>query len=404
MNNTPKSLRMHIAIFGRTNVGKSSFLNAIVGQDISITSEIAGTTTDVVEKAMELLPIGPVNFLDTAGIDDETILGRLRIEKTEKVFDRSDLIILLVEPNKWTEYEERIIDQAKSRKIPFFICMTKIDIITPTQDFIAIMAMKTEDILYFSAYDSLNRGEYLEEFRKILIKVMPEEFLKTPSLLGDLVRPGGLVVLMVPIDLQAPKGRLILPQVQAIRDILDNDAITMVVKEREYRHVYSLLNRKPDLIVCDSQVVLKMVADTPEDVKCTTFSILFSRLKGDFRTFVRGAEAIDNLKVGDKILIAEACSHHVLEDDIGRVKIPRWLEQYTGISLKFDVYSGKDYPDNLAEYKLVLHCGACMINRRLMLTRFQKAISLGVEVTNYGMAISKCQGVLRRVIKPFDIF
>lgn len=391
MQKTPKSLRLHIALFGRTNVGKSSFLNLVAGQDVAIVSPQPGTTTDVVEKPMELLPIGPVVFLDTAGLDDTTALGEKRIGKTEKVFDRADVILLLHEGNETTRFERSVEARAQEKQIPVIKIANKADLTNPSDT----------SYLRCNSTDFSSRDKVLAELKAELLRVCPDEFTAPPPLVGDLVKPGGLAVLVVPIDLQAPKGRLILPQVSTIRDALDNDAASLVCKEREYAHMLSALNRKPDVVVCDSQMVLKMVADTPPDIPCTTFSILFARLKGDLRKFAIGAAQIDRLEPGDKVLIAESCSHHALEDDIGRVKIPRWLRQYVGVDVQIDVYSGRDFPDNLSEYKLAVQCGGCMQNRREVLSRIEKCESAGVPITNYGMCIAQTQGVLKRVLSPF---
>ncbi|MFA5115025.1 MAG: [FeFe] hydrogenase H-cluster maturation GTPase HydF [Candidatus Omnitrophota bacterium] len=401
MEKTPKSLRLHIGIFGRTNVGKSSFLNLISGQDAAITSPVPGTTTDVVEKPMELLPVGPVVFLDTAGLDDKSKLAGLRIKKTKRVFDRSELAVLLTEAGRWGEYEELVAAEAARRKIPLIAVVNKIDLFRPSENFLEKLRSLAAGVISCSCMDTANRDSCVDEFKKHLLEVCPEEFLRPPSLIGDLLPPGGLAMLIVPIDLQAPKGRLILPQVQVIRDALDNDAEVMVVKEREYSAALKRLTVPPNIVVCDSQVVLKMVADTPENVKCTTFSILFSRYKGDLIEASRGAASIERLKSGDRILIAEACSHHAIEDDIGRVKIPRWLRQYLGCDIRVDVSSGSDYPENLASYNLVVHCGGCMINRREMISRIDKARSARVAITNYGVAISALQGAIRRTLAPF---
>jgi [FeFe] hydrogenase H-cluster maturation GTPase HydF len=401
MRKTPKSLRLQIGLFGRTNVGKSSFLNLVAGQDVAITSPIAGTTTDVVEKSMELLPLGPVVFLDTAGLNDTSVLAELRLKKTVKIFDRSDVIVLLIEPNVWTEYEDRTLEEAQKREIPLILVVNKVDLGNPQEEFIEEIRKKTGRVLLCSSIDFARRDPTVNAFKKYLIEVCPEEFLKPPPLIGDLLPAGGLAILIVPIDLQAPKGRLILPQVQTIREALDHDASVYVVKEREYSAALNNLKNLPDIVVCDSQVVLKMVADTPEAVKCTTFSILFSRNKGDLVEMVRGAAVIETLKPNDKVLIAEACSHHAIEDDIGRVKIPRWLRQYVGGDLQLDVYSGRDYPENLKEYKLIVHCGGCMLTRREMLSRIQKAKEEKVPITNYGLCISFSQGVIKRVLSPF---
>lgn len=405
MNSTPKSLRLQIGLFGRTNVGKSSFLNMLASQDVSMTSPIPGTTTDVVEKSIELLPLGPVTFLDTAGFDDTSELSGKRIERSKKIFDRADIGVLIVEPNKWTEFEDEILNLLKESGIPFMIAVNKIDTAEPSTNFIDKINKVTNNFIICSSVEQNNVNQINDKFiidaKNTLIKIAPNDYLNPLPLLSDLVPSGGIIVFIVPIDLQAPKGRLILPQVQAIRDTLDADAISIVVKEREYAYSLQMLNRKPDLVVCDSQVVLKMVADTPPDIKCTTFSILFSRFKGDLVEEVRGAAVIDNIREGDKILIAEACSHHPLEDDIGRVKIPRWLRQYIGLDVQIDTCNGRDFPENLTEYKVIVHCGGCMLTRSEKLARIHRAKSAGVPITNYGLTISMIQGVLERALSPF---
>ncbi len=401
MINTPKSLRLQIGIFGRTNVGKSSLLNMLANQDVAMTSPVPGTTTDVVEKSMELLPIGPVTILDTAGIDDVSVLSEQRIERAMKILDRADIVILVSEPNKFTSYEEEIISLLNEKKLPFVIVINKIDIDQPSVEFLELLDKHKTRYAVCSSIDTDERDKYITEVKHLLISKLPDEFLKPPPLLGDLVPAGGLCVMIVPIDLQAPKGRLILPQVQAIRDILDSDAMTLVVKEREYSEALRLLNREPDLVVCDSQVVMKMVADTPNHIKATTFSILFSRNKGDLVEESRGAAYIDKLEPNDKILIAEACSHHPAEDDIGRVKIPRWLRQYLGFDLDITIAAGRDFPEDLKQYKLIFHCGSCMLTRNEKLVRIMKAKEAGVPITNYGIAISVVQGVLKRALSPF---
>lgn len=401
MQTTPKSMRLQIGLFGRTNVGKSSFLNMIAAQDVAVTSSIPGTTTDVVEKAMELLPLGPVMFLDTAGIDDRSELSEARIRKTNAALERAEVCVLITEAPIWSEFEEKIASEASVHKIPLIVIVNKADKVAVTEEFLEKVKKRTDKIVICSSIDLSKRQSYIMNFKQKLIEAVPEEVFRQPSLIGDLLSPGDIAVLVVPIDLQAPKGRLILPQVQAIRDALDNDAATLVVKEREFCSVLQSLKNPPGLVVCDSQVVLKMVADTPSEISCTTFSILFARFKGDLCEEVRGAAAIDSISTGDKVLIAEACTHHAAEDDIGRVKIPRWLRQYCGEELEIDVCSGRDYPENLTQYKLIIHCGACMLTRREMLVRIQKAKQAGVAITNYGVAISFLQGVLQRVLSPF---
>lgn len=402
MNETPKGNRLHIAIMGRTNTGKSSLLNMISGQDVAITSPVAGTTTDVVEKAMELLPLGPVLFLDTAGVDDTSSLSGQRLGRTIKALDRADIVVLVTEPGVWTEYEDEVIGEAGKRKAPVMIAVNKIDLAKPSPEFVSKVEAKSKSVIFVSSLDGgPEREKYIAALKRLLIEITPEDFLRTPSLVGDLLPPGGLAVLVVPIDLQAPRGRLILPQVQTIRDALDNDAAALIVKERELAATLGKMNVKPDLVVCDSQAVLKVSADIPPEIPFTTFSILFARQKGDIIAAAEGAARIEDLEPGDRVLIAEACTHHALEDDIGRVKIPRWLRQYVGGELDVSVSSGRDYPDDLEKYRLIIHCGACMLNRREMLNRVQRAREARVPITNYGVAISYLQGVAKRTLSPF---
>jgi [FeFe] hydrogenase H-cluster maturation GTPase HydF len=383
------------------NVGKSSLLNMIAGQDFAITSPVAGTTTDVVEKTMELLPLGPVVFLDTAGLDDTSELSGRRLKKTEQIYERADVALLVVEPDIWTDYEENVLREAAVRKIPVLMVINKIDRTSPSPAFTARLMEKGQPFLAVSSTDTLRRESYLTALKRHLIEIAPEGVFQAPSLIGDLLPPGGLAVLVVPIDLQAPRGRLILPQVQTIRDALDNDAAALIVKERELAPMLARLNRRPDIVICDSQAILKVSADVPKEVPCTTFSILFARQKGDLATLAAGSAQIDRLKSGDKALIAEACSHHPQQDDIGRVKIPRWLRQYLGVELEANVAAGRDFPENLTDYKLIIHCGSCMLTRREMLNRIQKAKEAGVPITNYGIAISFLQGVANRTLAPF---
>ena len=397
MIKTQKALRLHIAIFGRRNVGKSSLLNALTDQPVSIVSDHPGTTTDPVDKAMELLPLGPVLFTDTAGIDDVGALGGLRVERTYKVFDRADMAVLVTESNTWGEYEEKIKDEALRIKTPLIVVINKTDLFSPDQDLLNRLA--AEKVPYSLTSATKNIG--IDDLKDKLLRYAPDDWFAPPAIIGDLLPPGDLAVFVVPIDLEAPKGRLILPQVEAIRDVLDNDSYVMVVKERELMDALGRLNRKPGIVVVDSQCILKAIGDTPPDIRVTTFSILFARYKGDLVEMVRGAGAIEGLSPGDKVLISEACTHHPVADDIGRVKIPRWLRQYVGGKVICEVKSGKAYPDNIDEYKLIIHCGGCMLNRKEMLSRIQKAIQKGVPITNYGVAICLLQGVLHRALEPF---
>ncbi len=397
MRNAPKGFRLHIGLFGRRNVGKSSLLNAMTRQSVSIVSEVAGTTTDPVEKPMELLPIGPVLFIDTAGIDDVGALGAMRVQRTQQVFDRTDVGVIVTEAGVWGEFERGILDELTGRAIPAIVVFNKTDLGEPAR----VLTDELTGREVVTVRTVASREEGILDLREALIKVTPDDFINAPPILGDLVSPGELAVLVVPIDLEAPKGRLILPQVQSIRDALDNDAYCMIVKERELRDALDNLKRPPALVVTDSQAFLKVSGDTPNDVPLTSFSILFARNKGDLSEFVRGAMSINNLRDGDRVLIAEACSHHPIGDDIGRVKIPRWLQQYVGGRLIFDTVQGHDFPDDLSAYKLVIHCGGCVSNRREMLSRIIRCRKAGVFITNYGLAISYSLGIFARALKPF---
>jgi len=397
MLKAPKGIRLHIGIFGRRNAGKSSLLNSLTRQKTSIVSDKAGTTTDPVEKPMELLPVGPVIFIDPAGIDDVGKLGSLRNQSTRKVFDRTDLALIVIDGNKWGEYEEELIDEFQEREIPFIVVFNKNDLEEPAPK--TINKIKNNEIPFVKTVASQAQGTL--DMREQIIQNAPDEVINTPSILGDLIRPGDLVTLVVPIDMEAPKGRLILPQVQTIRDILDNDAYSMVVKERELRDALNRLKRKPALVVTDSQAFLKVDGDTPDDILMTSFSILFARYKGDLMEYVKGSVYIDNLKPGDKVLVAEACTHHPIADDIGTVKIPRWLTQYVGGKLNFTHVQGHDYPEDVADYDLVIQCGSCMLNRREVLTRILDTRKVGVPVTNYGLAIAYTLGIFERALKPF---
>ena len=397
MKNTPKGFRLHIGLFGRRNVGKSSLLNALTRQAVSIVSDVAGTTTDPVEKPMELLPIGPVLFIDTAGIDDVGALGEMRVMKTRQVFDRTDVGVIVTVAGQWSEFEEVILTELLERKIPAIVVFNKIDLARP--DTAQTARLKELNITCVETTAAL--GEGVLDLREALIRTAPEEFINAPAIVGDLVPAGELAILVIPIDLEAPKGRLILPQVQSIRDILDNDAYCMVVKERELRDAIDRLKRPPALVVTDSQAFLKVAADTPDNVPMTSFSILFARFKGDLVEFVRGAMAIDNLQPGDRVLMCEACSHHPIGEDIGRVKLPRWLRQYVGGKLEFTHLQGHDFPDDLSPYKLVVHCGSCMWNRREVLSRVLRCQQAGLPITNYGLAIAFSLGIFQRALGPF---
>ena len=328
-------------------------------------------------------------------------MGPKRIEKARQALVRSDIVLLVIEAGVWTPLEAKFVEELKGLKKPFCVVANRSCLMAGKVETEKDLAGLVPHVISVAGLDLPGREVFLVELKRVLLALCPEDFLRPPTLLGDLVPSGGTVVLVVPIDLQAPKGRLILPQVQAIRDILDNDAVTLVVKEREYASALANLRKAPDLVVCDSQVVLKTMADTPMQVKCTTFSILFARYKGDLAELARGAAAIEDLRSGDKVLIAESCSHHAAEDDIGRVKIPRWLKQYVGGELAIDHCAGRDYPMDLNKYRLIVHCGSCMLTRGEMLWRIDQAKRAGVPLTNYGLAISLVQGVLKRALAPF---
>jgi [FeFe] hydrogenase H-cluster maturation GTPase HydF len=401
MRDTPKGLRLHIGVFGRRNAGKSSLLNALTGQPVSIVSDTPGTTTDPVEKAQELAPVGPVLFIDTAGVDDEGALGTLRRERTLAVAERADLALLVTEPGIWGSFEAELAALFQERSIPWLVVANKSDLVGPGGSAGAAVLAAVDGTGARAVEVSALTGAGIPRLKEALAELAPEDWFEPPRLLGDLLPAGEMAVLVVPIDLGAPKGRLILPQVQSIRDALDSDACCLVAKERELASVLARLNRKPALVVCDSQVVLKAAGDTPPDIPLTTFSILMARFKADLPRLARGAAAIPALKAGDRVLIAEGCTHHPLADDIGRVKIPRWLRQYAGGDIRTETVAGAAFPEDLTPYALVIHCGACTTNRRSMLARLFRAESQGVPMTNYGVAISLVQGVLPRVLAPF---
>lgn len=390
-----KSMRLHIGVFGRTNVGKSSLLNKITNQEVSIVSDIAGTTTDVVEKSMELLPVGPVTFLDTAGLDDETELSVQRIEKTMKVVNRIDVAVVVCDFNGIGKFENDLIEKFKELKIPYLIVVNKCDL--APKSFHIDLKSELSNIIY----TSVKKDEKIVfKFKEALVNLLPEDFVNSPKIVGDLVPAKSTVILVIPIDKEAPKGRIILPQVQTLRDLLDNNCLSYVVKESELKDALDNLKTPPALVVTDSQAFKKVSEIVPENVSLTSFSILFARLKGDLDEFVNGARAIENFKDGDMVLILESCTHHAIEDDIGRVKIPNLLRKKTGKNLVIHNYAGHDFPD-IKDYKLIIHCGACMTNRREVLSRVLIANQNNVPITNYGVVISYCLGILPRAIKIF---
>ena len=398
---TLKSMRMHIGIFGKTNVGKSSLLNRITSQNISIVSEIAGTTTDIVEKSMELLPIGPVTFLDTAGINDETLLGEKRLEKTLSIINRTDIGVIVCDFNGIDEYEKSLIEKFESLGIPYFFVINKNDEKPINEDKYKQIMEIVKDEKKILKTSVVSDNEIVYKFKNTLVHLLPEDFINSPRIAGDLIPEESTVILVIPIDKEAPKGRIILPQVQTIRDLLDSDCMSYVVKETELKSALENLKTPPSLVITDSQAFKQVAEIVPEDIPLTSFSILFARLKGDLKAFVKGVEAINNLKDGDKVLILESCTHHAIEDDIGRVKIPNLLKKKTGKNLVIENYAGHDFPD-ISEYSLIIHCGACMTNRREVLSRILTANKKNIPITNYGITISYCLGILPRAMKIFN--
>lgn len=390
LNSTPSADRVHIGFFGRRNAGKSSVVNAVTGQELAVVSEVKGTTTDPVQKAMELLPIGPVVIIDTPGIDDEGSLGELRVRKTKQILNKTDVAVLVVDKTVGiTSVEEELIAIFQEKKIPYVIVFNKQDLpegSVPDEEYYIAVSAKT--------------GYQIEELKEKIgqLAVTEEPKLK---IVGDIISPSDFVVLVVPIDKAAPKGRLILPQQQTIRDILESDATAIVVKEYELRETLAQLGKKPSLVITDSQVFAKVSADTPKDIPLTSFSILFARYKGNLQTVVQGAAAIETLQDGDKVLISEGCTHHRQCDDIGSVKIPRWLKNYTGKELQIELSSGTEFPEDLSEYKLIIHCGGCMLNEREMKYRLKCAQDQDIPITNYGIAIAYMQGILKRSVEIF---
>ena len=397
MQDTPKGERLHIAIFGKRNAGKSSLINALTKQDVALVSDLPGTTTDPVYKAMEILPLGPVVLIDTAGLDDEGQLGLLRVEKSKAVLNKTDLAILVIDgQSELMEFDVKIFQEIKTKNIPIVVVVNKIDLqkrIMPH----SIVEQLGNDVVEVSTVT----GAGIELLKGLLIKNTPEKWGEE-TLVGDIVKADDNVVLVVPIDSAAPKGRLILPQVQVLRAILDNDANAIIAKENKLKEALANLKRPPSLVITDSQVFGEIESIVPEAIPFTSFSILFARYKGDLTTYINGVKTLEKLAKNDKILIAEGCTHHRQKDDIGTVKIPKWLKEYTGVDLTFDWVSGGQYPANLAEYKLIIHCGACMLNRREVLYRNSIAKEQNVPIVNYGILIAYLKGILPRVIKPFQ--
>ncbi|HOP71652.1 MAG TPA: [FeFe] hydrogenase H-cluster maturation GTPase HydF [Thermoclostridium caenicola] len=390
LNETPSANRVHIGFFGKRNSGKSSLVNAVTGQDLAVVSDVKGTTTDPVYKAMELLPLGPVVIIDTAGIDDEGELGKLRVKKSRQVLNKTDIAVLVVDGSSgMTREDEELLELIKKKNIPYVIAYNKADLSAMEQP-------EDEHAICVSAKTGHNIHELKE---KIAVLAAKDESQR--RIVGDLIKPSDFVVLVVPIDSAAPKGRLILPQQQTIRDVLDAGATAIVVKETEYRETLESLGKKPRLVITDSQAFEKVSAETPEDIPLTSFSILFARYKGNLGIAVNGARALETLRDGDVILISEGCTHHRQCDDIGTVKLPRWIRQYTGKQLEFKFTSGTEFPEDLSGYKLIVHCGGCMLNEREMKYRYQCAVDQKVPIVNYGILIAYINGILDRCIAMF---
>ncbi len=397
LRETSKGFRIHIGFFGRRNVGKSSLLNAVTRQNVSIVSETAGTTSDPVEKPMELYPIGPVLFLDTAGVDDIGALGAQRVEKTRQVVGRCDIGVLVVECGVWSDFEEKLLAELRSHAIPVLLALNKADLRRPDPEH--LQRFEQEKLPYVELVATASRG--IDALRAKLQELAAVKPADVGVVLSDLVGPGETAVLVMPFDKEAPKGRIKHLQAQSIRDLLDGDASCVVVKDAGLRRVLDNLKTPPRIVVTDAQAFEQVARTTPESIPLTAFSILLSRLKGDLIAQTRAAVTVESLRPGDKILVAESCTHHPVEEDIGRVKIPRWLQQYVGGNLEFTHVKGRDFPQDLSPYKLVIHCGACMWNRQEMLNRIRECHRQGVPITNYGLVIAYALGILERALKPF---
>lgn len=391
LNDTPSANRLHIGFFGRRNAGKSSLVNAVTGQDIALVSDIAGTTTDPVHKSMELLPLGPVMIIDTAGLDDEGELGQLRVKKTNNVLNKTDIAVLTVSAAEGlTDFDRELLEKIQKKQIPFIIAYNKSD----------SGVSKSIEADESSVFVSAKTGENINELKERIGRLAKTDDTRL-RLVGDLLKPSDIAVMVVPIDSSAPKGRLILPQQQTIRDILEANAVSVVIRENEIKETLSVLGKKPAMVITDSQAFKRVASDTPTDIPLTSFSILMARFKGFLETAVKGAAAIDGLKDFDTVLISEGCTHHRQCEDIGTVKLPKWLKEYTGKELNIKTTSGTEFPDELSEYSLVIHCGGCMLNEREMKYRMQCANDAGVPFTNYGTAIAHINGILKRSIEIF---
>ena len=403
MNQTPASERVHIGFFGRRNAGKSSVMNAVTGQDLAVVSDVRGTTTDPVYKSMELLPLGPVVMMDTPGIDDEGELGALRVRKSYQVLNKTDAAVLVIDGGVGVMPEDKaLLKRIREKKIPYVIAVNKKELAAPDALEKIVDELSSEDgeIIAVSAATGEGIDELKEQIAAAADTEEPERYI-----VRDLLKPSDMAVLVVPIDKAAPKGRLILPQQQTIRDILEADAVSVVVKETELKNVLGQFQNKPKMVITDSQAFEKVAADTPEDILLTSFSILFARYKGDLAAVVKGVTALDTLEDGDAILISEGCTHHRQCDDIGTVKLPRWIREYTGKEIRIETTSGTEFPDDLTKYKMIVHCGGCMLNEREMKYRLKCAEDQGVPMTNYGITIAYMKGILKRSVEVFpEIF
>lgn len=404
LNNTPSSERIHIGIYGKRNAGKSSIINALTGQNLAIVSDVMGTTTDPVLKAMELLPLGPVVMIDTPGLDDEGELGTLRIQKAYQMLNKTDIALLVVDAHRgFTKEDAHILLKIQDKQIPFAVIMNKCDLIEAeavselTEQVIQELNIDSKHIFCVSAEKKTN----IYELKEFITTLVPSD-QTSRRIVGDLIHPGDFIVLVVPIDKAAPKGRLILPQQQTIRDILDSDATSVVVKETDLKSTLDALGKKPSLVITDSQAFGKVSKETPKDIPLTSFSILFARYKGNLKTLVEGAKALDTLEDGDTILISEGCTHHRQCDDIGTVKLPRWIREYSKKDVHFAFTSGTEFPYDLSKYKMIVHCGGCTLNEREMKYRMKCASDAGVPMTNYGTAIAQIHGILDRSLEVFQ--
>lgn len=399
MNQTPMSERVHIGFFGRRNAGKSSVMNAVTGQDIAVVSHVRGTTTDPVYKSMELLPLGPVVMMDTPGIDDEGELGALRVKKSYQVLNKTDAAVLVIDGAIGATREDRkLLDRIRQKNIPCLVVLNKKELASKAvkADIQTSLNLAENQLIAVSAAD----GSGIEELKEKIAKTARPEESKL-RIVGDMISPSDFILLVVPIDSAAPKGRLILPQQQTIRDILEADGVSVVVKENRVKETIESLGKRPRLVITDSQAFETVAADTPRDILLTSFSILFARYKGNLEAATAGVTALDRLQDGDKVLISEGCTHHRQCDDIGTVKIPRWIREYTGKEIQFETTSGTQFPDELGEYKLIVHCGGCMLNEREMRYRLSCACDQGVPMTNYGILIAYVKGILKRSVELF---